>query len=248
MDIPIIFEDDVMLAITKPAGMVVNRAQSVQGRTVQDFMEERYPTLFDRSRSGASQITMRNGFPLKEADTFIGRSGVVHRLDKETSGMLLLAKTEQAFFFLQDEFKERSTKKTYLAVVHGKMTPLDGTIDAPIGRLPWNRERFGILPEGRPSITNYHTISTCVKDGEELSVVEVYPQTGRTHQIRVHFKYINHPIVGDFLYAGRKTSRDDRLWASRVLLHAWKITFLHPMTKVPLELVSPIPDDITIFL
>ena len=169
------------------------------------------------------------------------RAGIVHRIDKETSGILLIAKTPEAFVELQRQFKKRLIHKTYLAIVHGALVPDTGEIRAPVGRLPWNRERFGIVPGGKEAITKYHVIQHM----KDLSFVELYPETGRTHQIRVHLKYINHPIIGDYLYAGRKTARDDRTWAKRVMLHAWKLTCLHPITKNELAIEAPIPDDMS---
>jgi 23S rRNA pseudouridine1911/1915/1917 synthase len=221
MDIPILFEDDVMLAINKPPGIVVNRAESVKGETVQDWVEKTYHIFIE------------------------DRAGIVHRIDKETSGILLIAKTPSAFAELQRQFKEHSIRKTYLAIVHGKLVPDTGEINAPVGRLPWNRERFGIVPGGKESITKYHVLQSIPSAVEEslFTLVELYPQSGRTHQIRVHLKYINHPIVGDYLYAGRKTARDDRTWAPRVMLHAWKLVCIHPVTKNELAIEAPIPDD-----
>lgn len=223
MNFPILFEDDAMMAVNKPPGIVVNRAESVKGETVQDWVEKTYHIFIEN------------------------RAGIVHRIDKETSGILLIAKTPEAFIELQRQFKERMIHKTYLAIVHGVLVPDMGEIRAPVGRLPWNRERFGIVPGGKEAVTKYRVLSVI---RENFSLVELYPETGRTHQIRVHLKYVNHPIVGDYLYAGRKTARDDRTWAPRVMLHAWKLTCLHPMTKkgtcLPagrLAIEAPIPDD-----
>ena len=210
MDIPILYEDDSLLVINKPSGIVVNRAQSVKVETVEDWA-------------------------MNTRSIRIDRAGIVHRIDKETSGILLIAKTPEAFIELQRQFKERIVKKTYLALIHGKLVPPEGEIRAPIGRLPWNPKRFGIVPEGKEAVTKYKVVKN--------NLVELYPETGRTHQIRVHLKYINHPIVGDYLYAGRKTARDDRKLVGRVMLHAWKLTFMHPQTQKSLEIVSPIPDD-----
>ena len=233
MDIPILFEDDAMIAVNKPPGIVVNRAESVHGETVQDWMAARYP--FDKTRQ------------TEETKDFFDRAGIVHRIDKETSGILLIAKTPAAFAELQRQFKERCIHKTYLAIVHGALVPETGEIRAPVARLPWNRERFGIVPGGKESVTNYKVVKqferTEGKQTEKYSLVELYPETGRTHQIRVHLKYINHPVVGDYLYAGRKTARDDRTWAPRVMLHAWKLVCVHPVTKSELAIEAPIPDD-----
>lgn len=219
MDIPILFEDDAMIVINKPPGIVVNRAESVKGETVQDWVEKTYHIFIDN------------------------RAGIVHRIDKETSGILLIAKTPEAFAELQRQFKERLIHKTYLAIAHGKLVPDTGEINAPVGRLPWNRERFGIVPGGKESVTRYKVQETWDKGNDKFSLVELYPQSGRTHQIRVHLKYINHPILGDYLYAGRKTARDDRTWALRVMLHAWKLTCIHPVTQHELAIEAPIPDD-----
>lgn len=233
MDIPIVYEDDELFVINKPPGIVVNRAESVKGETVQDWAEKKF--------TNPTNLTNEN-------KDFYDRAGIVHRIDKETSGLLLIAKNPDAFIKLQSQFKERIVKKTYLAIVHGKLVPPEGEIRAPVGRLPWNRERFGIVPGGKESVTKYKCLSVSEHPGvkgqkEVLTLVELSPETGRTHQIRVHLKYINHPIIGDYLYAGRIVSRNDRTWASRVMLHAWKISFQHPKTGVTLALVAAIPDD-----
>lgn len=218
-DIPILFEDDAILAINKPPGLVVNRAESVKTETVQDWVEHTYHIFIEN------------------------RAGIVHRIDKETSGILLIAKTPETFGELQRQFKDRLIKKTYLAIVHGKLVPPEGEIRAPVGRLPWNKERFGIVPGGKDSVTKYKVLLVFSRQSSDFSFVELYPETGRTHQIRVHMKYINHPILGDYLYAGRKTARDDREWAPRVMLHAKKIVFLHPTTGDTISIEAPMPDD-----
>jgi 23S rRNA pseudouridine1911/1915/1917 synthase len=230
MDVSILFEDVAFLAINKPVGVVVNRAESVKGETIQDWVEKnaKCPMLNDQSNAGSE---------------FCMRSGIVHRIDKETTGILLIAKTLESFIELQRQFKERVISKTYMAIVHGELVPKEGEVRAPVGRLPWNRERFGIVPGGKESVTKYAAIKTIEKDGEKLTLVSVHPETGRTHQIRVHMKYMNHPLLGDYLYAGRKTSRDDREWATRVMLHAWKIVLHHPTTGETLAIEAPIPDD-----
>lgn len=234
IDLPILYEDDALLVIDKPAHLVVNRAQSVKQETVQDWMEEKFTNLTNPTN------------PTNENKDFYDRAGIVHRIDKETSGILLIAKTLEAFIELQRQFKSREVKKTYLAIVHGKLVPEEGEINAPIDRLPWNPQRFGVMPGGKESVTKYKVVKSLKSkvESEDITLVEVYPQTGRTHQIRVHLKYINYPIVGDYLYAGRKTSRDDRAGdAPRAMLHAWKISFTHPNTKKTLAIESPIPDD-----
>ncbi|MEK9143238.1 MAG: RluA family pseudouridine synthase [Patescibacteria group bacterium] len=255
MDIPILYEDNELLVIDKPARIVVNRAESVKEETVQDWVE--YYMSFPRTR----ESRVKTGSPIESGMTvdkdFFDRAGIVHRIDKETSGILLIAKTPETFRELQRQFKEREVKKTYLALVHGRLVPEEGEIRAPVGRLPWNTERFGIVPGGKEAVTRYRVIASKAKQSQgdrhvpaaagprdDISVVELYPETGRTHQIRVHLKYINHPIVGDYLYAGRKTSRDDRAHgAPRVMLHAWKISCTLPSSGKILAIEAPIPDD-----
>lgn len=222
----IIFEDESVLILDKPAGIVVNRADSVRGQTMQDWVEEKAFDTFDTS---------------KPFDTFRKRSGIVHRLDKETSGLLVVAKTKKSFEDLQSQFKKRTVKKTYTALVHGKVEPEEGTINVPVGRLPWNRERFGILPGGRKAETDYQADKYLQGEGKEYTLLTLRPKTGRTHQIRIHLKYLGHPIVADEFYAGRKTARADRQWCPRLFLHASKISFKHPTSKRMVSFESALP-------
>lgn len=225
MEPKIIFEDDSFLVIDKPSGWVVNDAETTKETlTVQTWLRQKFCFPIFNNRE------MRNG--------------IVHRIDKETSGILLVAKTELSFTELQRQFKERIVKKTYLALVHGKLRPTEGEINAPIGRLSWNRERFGVTLDGRDSLTRYNVIRDLQKNVEEYTLVEVFPQTGRTHQIRVHLQYLGYPLVGDEFYAGRKTARNDREWCARVFLHAAKISFIHPVTKKPIDFESPLASDL----
>lgn len=229
MEPQILYEDSDLLIIDKPSGMVVNKAISAKGKTVQDWVVENFD--FETTKD-----------PLL-------RDGIVHRLDKETSGILLIAKTAQTFEELQRQFKDREVEKTYVALAHGRVEPESGVINAPIGRLPWNRERFGVLPEGREAETRYKVIKILLsysdkKKTEELSLLKLYPKTGRTHQIRVHLKHINHPVVGDSFYAGRKTARNDRKWCPRLFLHAQTITFTHPITDEKIVIDSCFPVDL----
>jgi len=233
VNIPILYEDDTLLVINKPPGVVVNNAQSVEGETIQDWAH------FHLGLPDTQEV------PPVNPDDFLSRAGVVHRIDKETSGCLVIAKNAASFAQLQQQFKERTIKKTYLAIVHGNLVPEKGEIRAPVGRLPWNRERFGILPGGKDAVTLYRVSKTGSSHKTVISLVELYPETGRTHQIRVHLKYINHPIVGDWQYAGRKTARNDRVWAPRVMLHAWKVTLVHPVTAESLAIEAPVPDDMS---
>lgn len=248
MVLKIIFEDDNLLVVDKPAGMIVNKADSAKNfTTLQDWIIEN--RTFDVKPKSKEYIV--DGYD--KYDEFISRSGIVHRLDKETSGIILIAKNPETFIELQNQFKNGKVSKTYLTLVHGSVKEPVGEINAPIGRLPWNRMRFGIFPEGRTAISRYkvlkHLVNVSTKDKESFSLVEVYPQTGRTHQIRVHFQHIKHPVFGDELYAGRKTGRKDRQKANRHFLHACKIELEYPQgrrvafeSNLPVELESVIQE------
>jgi 23S rRNA pseudouridine1911/1915/1917 synthase len=252
MEIPIAYEDEFLLAINKPPGIVVNRAQSVQGETVQDWAIEKlhisnYKFQFEVTAESEKETDYQS--PAYIEREFVKRAGIAHRIDKETSGILLIAKTPEVFSQLQGQFRERALHKTYVAIAHGVVEPQRGEIKAPVGRLPWNKERFGIVPGGKDSITKFHVLASGFLVGDQKSsLLELHPETGRTHQIRVHLKYINHPILGDYLYAGRKTSRGDRAVVARVMLHAWKMSLTHPQTGDTLDLVAPIPDDMSTVL
>ncbi len=227
MNPTIIFEDENILVLDKPSGWITNDASTTTTQPVlQTWLREnlKYPLIGDRER----------------------RDGIVHRLDKETSGLLIVAKTLSAFENLQSQFKERKVEKTYIALVHGRVKLDSGEISAPVGRLPWRRERFGVLPGGREATTRYKVIRYYDIKKENYSLVELYPKTGRTHQIRIHLKFIGHPIVGDYFYAGRKTAREDRTWCPRLFLHASKISFFHPQTGKKLTFESELPKDLNL--
>jgi 23S rRNA pseudouridine1911/1915/1917 synthase len=228
----IIYEDESLMVLEKPAGWIVNDATTTSNQ----------PTI---------QSWLRRNFQYPISNDQLLRNGIVHRLDKETSGILLVAKTKETFERLQQEFKERRVEKTYTALVHGKVNPPiggEGEIKASVGRLPWRRDRFGVLPGGREAITRYRVINnlqcTINNSKQEFTLLELYPKTGRTHQIRIHLKYLGHPIAGDEFYAGRKTARDDRKWCPRLFLHAGKIKVEHPLTGKILEFESKLPSDL----
>lgn len=231
----IIYKDSSILIISKPAGMIVNKADTSKNEyTLQDYLEENFP------------IDKKN----LESD-FAKRGGIVHRLDKETSGILIVALDEESFNSLQKQFKERIVEKKYIALVHGK-TVEEGEINVPIGRLPWNRMRFGVIPKGRESYTKfkvkkYYTLKRG-KSSEILSLVEVFPKTGRTHQIRVHFQYAGFPIFSDALYSGRKTYRNDKKMLGRHFLHASEISFDHPENLERVTFKAELPEDLESFL
>ncbi len=202
----VVFEDDSILVVDKPAGLVVNRAETQKEETLEDWA----------------------------ADKFI-----VHRLDKDTSGLLIIAKTTEALENLQSQFKNRGVTKKYLALVHGVLEPEEGTINAPIERSPFNRKHFGVFPGGRAAETGYKTIC----HAGEFSLLEVTPKTGRTHQIRVHLKYLGHPIVSDPIYGGRKNFQADKKFCPRLFLHAAYLKFNHPATGQVREFSCPLPDE-----
>ncbi len=241
MEPTIIYEDDVMLVVDKPSGMIVNRADTTRGEvTLQDFLIT-YLKL-DEPKTVMTDEGYRNAF--------YDRSGIVHRLDKETSGLLLVAKHEDAFFNLQAQFKERTVKKHYITLVHGEVKPESGEVNAPIGRQEWNRMRFGVVAGGKEALTLYSVMEyrRHLRKKEILSLLEIELKTGRTHQIRVHMKYLGYPLFADFLYAGRKTQRDDRKFLSRVFLHAAKIAFNHPVNGDTMQFESTLPDELHGFL
>lgn len=242
----ILFEDTDILVIEKPAGFVVNRSDTTKGvLTIQDFVEKHLGLS-----AYYSTIVVPQGEFKSPEETFKERSGIVHRLDKETSGILLVAKTLPAFIALQRQFKERIVKKTYIALSHGRLLPKEGEVNVPVGRLEFNRKRFGVVAGGRESVTHYTVLSEYInpKTQESFSLVELSPQTGRTHQIRVHLKHLNHPIVSDELYAGRKTARDDRQSLPRLFLHAAKIQFIHPTLGKSMQFESALPIDLQEYL
>lgn len=246
MNPAVIFENQYLFAVDKPAGMIVNKADTAKRVvTLQDWVEETYH--ISEKQVEDTERFLVNGY--NKYDEFISRSGIVHRLDKETSGIMLVAKDVQTFIELQNQFKTSQVTKTYTAFVHGRVEEIRGEINAPISRLPWNRMRFGVNKDGRESNTQYAVLEyKKLPSGETGTLMEVYPKTGRTHQIRVHFQHIRHPIFADELYAGRKTARDDRKILSRQFLHASKICFINPDRKEKITLESQLPQELSSFL
>lgn len=222
----VVLENNNFLFINKPTGWVVNEAKTTGNNPViQTWIREKFD------------------FPLAKDREY--RNGIVHRLDKGTSGVLIVAKTRKAFEFAQKQFKKRKVEKTYLLLAHGKIELKVGTIEAPVGRLPWNRERFGVIPGGRDSLTKYKVVEYLLDDDKKhYTLVEAYPKTGRTHQIRIHLKHIGHPIVSDTFYAGRKTNRTDRLWCPRLFLHALRIK-IADIEGGELEVEAPLSKDLS---
>lgn len=252
----VIFEDADLLVLNKAPGTIVNRSQSVKDRTLQDWIEERYK---------ADPTWLAD---LQSDQEFAERSGMVHRLDKDTSGVLVFAKNAKAMHELMEQFQERETKKSYRALVHGHLPSQTGIIQAPIDRNPKNRQKFTVTSEGRPSETHFSVEEEFgqavvpllleflgpssypgIKQDILLyaagfSLLRLSPKTGRTHQIRVHLDYLHHPIVGDVRYVGRKRARLDLQWCPRQWLHAESLEFTHPQTGETVQFVAPLPEDL----
>lgn len=204
--LPIIYEDEDCLVINKPTGVLTHSKGN--------FNPEATVASFIRSH-------------LKDLEG--NRAGIVHRLDRATSGVIICAKNQVAQQWLQKQFSKRNVKKTYMAVVSGTPTPTEAIIDIPIGRNPKKPQTFRASPNGKPALTNYSVIAR----GSSLSLVKLTPQTGRTHQLRVHMKHIGHPILGDELYGG---SASDRMY-----LHAIELEITLPNKKREV-FCSPTPD------
>lgn len=235
----IIFEDEALLVIEKPSGLVVNRAETTSRiETLQDWIDTRYK--IPASLAGGQDTRYKN------SEEFRSRSGIVHRLDKDTSGLLIIAKTPEAFENLKNQFKSREVVKKYLALVHDRVQPCFGAIRAPVSRSPFNRMHFGVFPGGREAVTDYKLLKLLKSPKllKELSLLELTPHTGRTHQIRVHLKYLGYPIVSDPIYAGRKTAKNDLKICPRLFLHATYLKIKHPLTDKALEFDSPLPADL----
>jgi 23S rRNA pseudouridine1911/1915/1917 synthase len=230
----IVYEDDDLLVIDKPAGMVVHPAPGHAGGTLVNAVLYHCPGL---EGVGSER-----------------RPGIVHRLDKETSGLLVVAKNDHTHRHLQAQFKDRTVYKEYLALCEGRVDPPRGRINAPIGRHPSDRLRQAILPpdpitsqmRGRSAITDYTVLgyySAPVRDGAGIahfSLLSVVLHTGRTHQIRVHLAWRKTPIVGDTLYGAKQ----QRLPLERHFLHAQRLRFRLPSTGEEREFVAPLPDDL----
>lgn len=219
MPLEVIYEDDDLVAINKPAGLVVHPSPGHPSGTLVHALLAHCPTL---STMGGTL-----------------RPGIVHRLDKDTSGLILIAKHDEAHSHLKSQFKGRAVSKVYLALVEGELTPPRGRVEAPVGRDPHKRKHMRVVSVsegGREAVTEYRVLE--VLEGKTL--VEVHPVTGRTHQVRVHLSALGHPVVGDRVYGFRR--RQPGL--DRQFLHAWKLTFHLPSTAEPITLVAPLPADL----
>lgn len=215
----ILLDDESFVVIDKPVGVAAHPSPGWVGPTVVGALAA---AGYRISTSGAAE-----------------RAGIVHRLDVGTSGVMVVAKTEQAYTVLKRAFKERTVEKVYHTVVQGLPDPLRGTIDAPIGRHPGHDWRFAVVEDGRPSITHYEVLEAFGR----ATLLEVHLQTGRTHQIRVHFSALHHPCVGDLTY-GADPRLAAELGLTRQWLHAKTLGFAHPVSGEWVEVTSEYPADL----
>lgn len=222
----IVFEDEHLIVINKPAGLVVHPAAGVPSGTLANALAYHFQQL-----SNAGSI----------------RPGIVHRLDKDTSGLLVAAKTEIAHEDLADQFRAREVFKSYVALVFGVVKQESGRIEQPIARDPRNRTRMAIVAGGRGALSLYKVR----RSYDSFTLLDVELKTGRTHQIRVHLSWLKHPVVGDELYAGGRDNnvQDVRLRAQirklkRQFLHAEQLGFKHPATGEPMKFVAPLPAEL----
>ncbi len=212
----IIYQDGDIIVLDKPAGLTVHPAPGHTSGTLVNALLAACPDL----RGIAGTL----------------RPGIVHRLDKDTSGLMVVAKNDRAQRALQRQLKEREVRKTYLALVKGVPAPREGTIEAPIGRHPKNRKKMAVVADGREATTRYR-VREEIESGK-YSLLEVEPVTGRTHQIRVHLAAIGHPVVGDATYGRRSDA------IGRQFLHAHKLAFAMPLGGRTVEFQSPLPADL----
>ncbi len=213
MPLRVVYEDDDLVVVDKPGDLVVHPAPGHESGTLANALLARYPDL-----------------PIDED----GRPGIVHRLDKDTSGLIIVAKNDAARRNLQAQFKEGQVDKIYLALVEETVKPERGIVDAPIGRDPKNRKRMAVVRTGgRQAVTEYRVLEHL----GGFTLLEVRPRTGRTHQVRVHLAFVHHPVVGDMVYGHRK----QRLAMERQFLHAHRLGFRLPGSGQAVELESDLP-------
>jgi 23S rRNA pseudouridine1911/1915/1917 synthase len=218
MALDIVYEDQALMVINKPAGLVVHPGAGHPDGTLVNALLAYRPEL-------------------AEEDMDPKRPGIVHRLDQDTSGLLIVAATAAAQRELQRQFRERTVDKRYLALVHGRLTPERAAIEAPIGRHPRDRTRMSVRQEGGRYARTEYQIREYLSS---TTYLEAHLLTGRTHQLRVHFAAINHPIVGDEVYGMSR----ERIRVARQFLHAWRLRFRHPVTGEAMEFEAPLADDL----
>lgn len=218
-ELSIVYQDDDLVIVDKPAGVVAHPTVGFEGPTVAGALLARGITL---STSGAQE-----------------RQGIVQRLDVGTSGLMMLAKSELAYSRLKQAFRDRSVHKVYHAIIQGHPDPSEGTFDAPIARHPKAEFKFAVMEGGKPSVTHYKTLELFAA----VALCEVILETGRTHQIRVHFAAFRHPLLGDTMY-GADPTLAKKLDIDRQWLHAKELGFSHPITGEQLHFVTEYPKDL----
>ncbi len=231
MEIEIVYEDKETLIINKPVGMVVNRAESVAGSTVQDWVEERL---------GKAVVTA-------EDKLFRQRSGLCHRLDKETSGCLVIAKNGEALRYYLKLFKDRGLTKEYVALVHGSVEPKEGTVTLPLKRSLFDREKWQVHYEGKRAVTGWQVLQKYPYDDggkwrNTLTFLRLDLKTGRTHQIRVHLSFLGWPIFADEKYLNKEMARTDRQYVGHHFLHAEHLVLKSYSGEV-VDVRAKLPDD-----
>ncbi len=226
--VEILKETKDYVVVNKPAGMLTHADGHSKEETVASWLLGKYPEI----KGVGEPILLSSGEVEK-------KYGIVHRLDKGTSGVLVVAKSQSFFEWMKQEFKARRVEKTYHALVYGALKEKRGVIDRPIARSRSNFKQWSAQRGARGQLRSAVTSYAVLEEGKKFSFLELNPKTGRTHQIRVHLKAVNHPIVGDSLYA---PNHADSLGLSRIALHSWKISFLLPTgEKVGIE--APYPQD-----
>ena len=218
-DFKVVFQDDHIIVVDKPAGVAAHPSVGWDGPTVPGAL---LGLGIQLSTSGAAE-----------------RQGIVQRLDVGTSGLMVLAKSELAYSRLKQAFRDRTVHKVYHALVQGHPDPSSGTFDAPIGRHPKSEFKFQVHPDGKPSVTHYETIEAF----RAASLLEIILETGRTHQIRVHFSAFRHPLVGDTMY-GADPTLAKKLGIEHQWLHAIRLSFEHPITGEQVSFVSEYPAEL----
>jgi 23S rRNA pseudouridine1911/1915/1917 synthase len=224
----IVHEDEDLIVVNKPAGLVVHPAAGIHSGTLANALAFHFQNL----PASAGSI----------------RPGIVHRLDRDTSGLLVVAKTEEALENLSEQFRDRTVFKSYIALVHGRVDDSSGRIDQPLARDPGNRTRMAVVRGGRSALTLYKVR----KHYHRFTLLDVELKTGRTHQIRVHLTWLHHPVVGDETYGGGRDNniQDARLRSmvrnlGRHFLHAERLAITHPKTGARLEFHAPLPDELS---
>jgi len=227
-NIEIIYEDENILVVNKPSGLIVHSDGRTKEPSLSDWVVEHYP----ETENVGEPIKLSSGEEIK-------KHGIVHRLDRDTSGVIVIAKNQESFVNLKEQFQERTTEKTYRAIVHGRVKEKEGVIDIPIGKSKRDFRQWLASLKARGKLREARTEYKVIAQNTDYSYVEVYPKTGRTHQIRVHFKALGYPLVCDELYAPGRVCPPE---LGRLGLHAWRLTIVGKKGET-LTLEASLPKD-----